>query len=333
MQAPSFWWREAGLAAAGLRPLASLYGAAAARRMRQPGARAAVPVVCIGDPTVGGGGKTPTAIALAHRLAAAGERPVFLTRGYGGRLAGPVRVDLAAHAADEVGDEPLLLARNFPTVVARDRVAGARAAAGQGASVVVMDDGFQNPSLAKDFSILVIDAMRGLGNGEVFPAGPLRAPLRPQLERAHALLLIGSGDGGADVAATAAQIGLPVFRGGLVPAPDALDRLRSRPALAFAAIGNPAKFFRTLSEGGVALRERRAFADHHVYSPAEAEALLSDAARRGLQLVTTEKDYLRLSETGAQGRLRAQTQSLPVSLVPEDADGLAALLLNRIRTA
>jgi tetraacyldisaccharide 4'-kinase len=333
MQAPSFWWCEAGLAARVLRPFSALYGAVAARRMRQPGARAAVPVVCIGDPTVGGAGKTPTAIAVARRLAAAGERPVFLTRGYGGRLGGPVLVDPTAHAADEVGDEPLLLARDFPTIVARDRVAGARVAAERRASVIVMDDGFQNPSLAKEFSVLVIDAARGLGNGEVFPAGPLRAPLRTQVERAHAVLSIGEGDAAAGVARTAAEAGLPLFRGRLVPEPDPLDRLRRRPVLAFAAIGNPKKFFQALTDAGVEVRDARPFADHHVYSQMEAETLLRDAAKDHLQLVTTEKDYVRLRADRAHAQLRGSTQVLPVSLVLDDADAFAALLLSRIRSA
>ena len=162
--------------AALLSPLAAVYGAIAARRLAQAATRAGIPVICVGNPTVGGAGKTPAAMAIARLLIEAGERPCFLTRGYGGRLAGPLVVE-AGHTAVQVGDEPLLLARVAPTVVAANRVAGAELAREKGASVIVMDDGFQNPSLAKDFSILVIDGARGIGNGRVLPAGPLRAPL------------------------------------------------------------------------------------------------------------------------------------------------------------
>jgi len=179
MRAPRFWWDPPGILSTLLSPLAAIYGSVAARRLEQPGERVGIPVICIGNLTVGGAGKTPTALAIAHMLLAAGEKPMFLTRGYGGRLAGPVMVD-PAHTAVQVGDEPLLLARVAPAIVAQDRVAGARLAKDNGASVIVMDDGFQNPALTKDLSILVVDA-RGTGNGRVLPAGPLRAPLKTQL--------------------------------------------------------------------------------------------------------------------------------------------------------
>src|SRR5215471_2279010 len=189
MREPAFWWREPGLLAALLAPLGALYGAVAALRLQLPGRRARVPVVCVGNLTLGGSGKTPTAIAIARMLQAAGDRPVFLTRGYGGRLAGPVLVT-PSHTAAEVGDEPLLLARVAPTIVARDRVTGAAAAEAAGAGIIVMDDGFQNPSLEKDLSVLVVDGRRGIGNDHVFPAGPLRAPLAAQLAGADAVLVI-----------------------------------------------------------------------------------------------------------------------------------------------
>src|SRR5262245_12302991 len=199
MRAPSFWWRDAGPAAALLTPLAAAYGAVAAWRMRQPGRDPGIPVVCVGNLTVGGAGKTPTALALGRLLQDAGERPVFLTRGYGGRLAGPVRVDPARHAARDVGDEPLLLARLADTIVARDRIAGAERARQDGATVVVMDDGFQNPSLAKHLALVVVDGARAIGNAGVFPAGPLRAPLAAQFARAHALIVVGEPGGAAAV--------------------------------------------------------------------------------------------------------------------------------------
>ncbi|MEZ0214502.1 MAG: tetraacyldisaccharide 4'-kinase, partial [Xanthobacteraceae bacterium] len=204
MRAPGFWWQtERGLKARLLAPLGTLAGAVAAARLGRPGAEAVLPVLCVGNPTVGGSGKTPTALYLAERLAADGHRVAFLTRGYGGRLSGPLAVDPARHGADEVGDEALLLARAAPTFLARDRAAGARAAAATDASLIIMDDGFQNPSLAKSLSLLVIDAAVGVGNGLCLPAGPLRAPLGPQLARAGAVLLVGEGAPGDAVARAA----------------------------------------------------------------------------------------------------------------------------------
>src|SRR4051812_991087 len=196
MREPGFWWRPLGVAAALLSPFGSAYGAVAATRMAQTGRRARVPVICVGNLTLGGAGKTPTAIAVAELLESAGRRPFVLSRGYGGELSGPVLVDAARHRAAEVGDEPLLLAQHVPTMVARDRAAGAEAACSAGAGSIVMDDGFQSPGLHKNRSILVVDGRRGIGNGMVFPAGPLRAPLERQLRRAQALLVIGSGQAG-----------------------------------------------------------------------------------------------------------------------------------------
>src|SRR5690348_11683549 len=193
MREPAFWWDPDG-GRWWLQPFAGAYGIAAAMRMRSAGRRAGVPVVCLGNLTVGGAGKTPAAIAVARLLLTARERPFFLTRGYGGRLRGPVRVDPAAHGATDVGGEPLRLARLAPAIVARERVAGAVAARRDGATVIVMDDGFQNPSLVKDLSILVVDGRRGIGNGRMIPAGPLRAPLDTQMTRAQALVVIGPAD-------------------------------------------------------------------------------------------------------------------------------------------
>jgi len=189
MREPAFWWQPGtgGL----LTPFAVLYGAVAAVRMQAHGVRAGLPVICLGNLTVGGAGKTPAALAVAHLLHAARERPFFLSRGYGGRLAGPLRVNPAIHHAADVGDEPLLLTRLAPTIVARDRVAGAKFAQFAGASVIVMDDGLQNPSLAKDLAIVLVDGRRGIGNGRIIPAGPLRAPLGWQLDRAQALVVVG----------------------------------------------------------------------------------------------------------------------------------------------
>ena len=331
MREPAFWWREAGIAAGALAPLAAIYGAVSAARLRRRGARAGVPVVCIGNFTVGGAGKTPAALAVARMLVAAGERPVFLSRGYGGRLTG-VQVDPSRHRAAEVGDEPLLLARTAPVIVAHDRVAGAKLAVAAGASLIVMDDGFQNPSLAKDFSLLVVDARRGIGNGRVIPAGPLRAPLPAQLEGAHTLLVIGTG-AATDVVKEASARTLPVFAARLRPDAGFVAARRGARVLAFAGIGDPAKFFATLSEAGIAVGATRSFPDHHRYTRGEAQALCDEAERAGLSLVTTEKDLARIAGDDAAAPLAERVHALPVVLAFEQEDAFRTLLLERLAAA
>jgi tetraacyldisaccharide 4'-kinase len=326
MQAPGFWWRKSGAAAALLSPIAAIYGAVAGRRLAQSGARAGVPVICIGNPTVGGAGKTPTAIAVARLLIGAGEHPAFLTRGFGGRLAGPVLVE-TSHTANDVGDEPLLLWRVAPTVVSRDRVAGARHAIAAGATVIVMDDGFQNPALAKDLSILVIDGARGIGNGHVIPAGPLRAPLALQLERAHAVLIVGEGDGAMPATK------LPTFRARLQPDSAAIASLKGRRVLAFAGIGDPQKFFATLAAAGINAQIQRGFADHHRYRADEATALLAEAERRDLALVTTEKDLARMQGDPSLAALAARVHVLPVELIVSEQDDFRRMVLEIVQRA
>lgn len=328
MRDPAFWWQPAGAAAALLAPFAKCYGAVAGGRLGKAGHAAGVPVICVGNPTVGGSGKTPTALAVARLLIAAGKRPFFLTRGYGGELAGPILVDTAVHRAIDVGDEPLLLARAAPTVVARDRVAGAQAARAAGAEVIVMDDGFQNPSLAKDLSILVVDGRRGIGNGKVFPAGPLRAPLATQLDHAQVLLVVGENSGAAEPIAAAESRGLPVFHARLQPDPKALDAIAPHPVFAFAGIGDPEKFFATLREARVDVRLRDSFPDHHVYRGAEILALMVRAEREGLILVTTEKDLMRLHGEPDAVKLLDKLRVLPVTLAVDEAGAFAKLLLS-----
>ncbi|HEY7459386.1 MAG TPA: tetraacyldisaccharide 4'-kinase [Xanthobacteraceae bacterium] len=326
MRAPGFYFEPPGIAALLLSPLAVLYGAAVAARMRRSGKRAQVPVICVGNLTLGGAGKTPTALALAKLLAAMGERPVFLSRGYGGSERGPLVVTLGEHDAADVGDEPLLLARAFPTVVARDRVAGAALAVEQGASVLVLDDGFQSPDLEKDLALLVIDAASGIGNGAVFPAGPLRAPLEAQLGRAHAIVCVGAG-GGADLALVqAAAANVPAFAARLAPDAHAAKGLAGRKVLAFAGIGHPEKFFATLRELGAEVVETRAFGDHHRYSAAEAADLLLAAKGRGLQPVTTEKDLARMQGERKLAELATATKVLAVRLEFLDAGAMRKLL-------
>jgi tetraacyldisaccharide 4'-kinase len=329
MRAPNFWWQpEAGRL---LSPLGLIYGAVARWRMRLQGHRAGVPVVCLGNLTVGGAGKTPAALAVARVLLAAHERPFFLTRGYGGGLKGPLRVNPSMHKATDVGDEPLLLARLAPTIVARDRVEGAKLACSAGAGVIVMDDGFQNPSLAKDLAVILVDGRRGIGNGRIIPAGPLRAPLKMQVGRAQALVIVGAADGASAVADVAKREGVAVFHGRLEPDRAVLAALGRRKVLAFAGIGDPEKFFATLAAAGVNVAERVGFPDHHRYLVAEAQTLLARAAAENLMLLTTEKDAARLSGQPALAALAAQASALPVRLVIEEHDVFRDMVLKAAR--
>jgi tetraacyldisaccharide 4'-kinase len=329
MQAPHFWWRrEQSWLAKLLAPLGALVGGVTLARLRRPGTGVGLPVICVGNPTVGGAGKTPTVIEIARRLALHGHKPAVLTRGYGGRLNGPVRVDPLLHSAEDVGDEPLLLARAAPTFVARDRLAGAQAAAQAGADVLIMDDGFQSPALAKSLSILVIDAGVGIGNGLCLPAGPLRAPLAPQLEQAQALLVIGEGPPGERAAREGYAAGAVVLRGRLAPEAQAVARLFGKRVLAYAGIGRPAKFFETLRTLGVLPVVTRAFPDHHVYTAAEVEELRAEAEKLDLLLVTTEKDAMRLAGSEVGQPLIEVSDVLPVrmALEPQSARALERML-------
>jgi tetraacyldisaccharide 4'-kinase len=330
MLEPPFWWRAAGIESCLLAPAAAIYGAVAASRLSRKGYHAGVPVICVGNPTLGGAGKTPTALAVARMLQAAGERPVFLSRGYGGHQSGPLLVASDRDRAADVGDEPLLLARAAPTVVAHDRVAGAKAAYTAGATVIVMDDGFQNPSLAKDFSVLVIDGRRGLGNSKVFPAGPLRAPLEAQLARADAIILVGAVAEGAAARAVAEARKLPVFHARLEPDRSVIAALNGRRVLAFAGIGDPQKVFVMLREAGIAVAANRSFADHHRYTPADVRDLCRQAEAEGLTLVTTEKDKARLQGEAALAELAERVCALPVGLVLEQDVTFGKLLVDRI---
>ncbi|MDN5003680.1 tetraacyldisaccharide 4'-kinase [Bradyrhizobium sp. GCM10027634] len=294
MREPAFWYRPRSPKSLLLSPLGALYGAITARRMARKGFDAGIPVLCVGNYHVGGAGKTPTVLALTTLLRELGETPVVLSRGYGGRLKGPVMVDRERHTAADIGDEPLMMARDVPVAVARDRLDGVALAKSQGATVILMDDGFQNPLLLKDASLIVIDSERGLGNGKVFPAGPLRGPLKPQLARTDALVLIGDGHAADGVAAEISARGKPVLRARLKPDAASVARLQGKRVFAFAGIGDPERFFRTLQAGGFDVARTRSFADHHMFSQAELAALAADAQREQLTLVTTEKDLARL---------------------------------------
>ncbi len=320
MRAPAFWAAErGGVSAAALTPLSWLYrlGARSHAALARP-SRAERPVVCVGNFTVGGAGKTPTVLALAALLAVEGVRPHILTRGYGGSERGPLRVDPARHGADAVGDEALLLARAAPTWLCRDRPAGAAAAASAGANLLLMDDGMQTPGLAKDFCIAVVDGGAGFGNGRLLPAGPLREPLACGLSRAHALVLVGADREGA--LAALGPHDLPVIKASLVPG-DEVRALRERPVVAFAGIGRPEKFFETLAENGCNVIARHAFADHHRYKPGEIAAIVDYAKERDAVPVTTEKDHVRLPPDA-----RAAVHALSVTLVWRDPAALRSLL-------
>ncbi len=327
MRDPAFWWRSPGLISNALSPIGKVYGAVARKRMANAGARTGLPVICVGNFTLGGAGKTPTAIMLATLLRAAGERPFCLSRGYGGDSKGPQLVDLETDSAHAVGDEALLLARAAPTIVARNRVTGAAFAKAKGASVVIMDDGLQNASLAKDFTIAVIDGRRGIGNACVFPAGPLRAPLDAQLKRCDALLVIG--DAARDVAVPAGA--LPVFHGRLTPEATAVTALRERKVLAFAGIGNPDKFFATVEQAGIAIAERRTFPDHYRYNAEDAAELVMAADQEALTLLTTEKDHARMTGDAALSALAVKARVLPVTLEVDEIDTLRTMVLAILR--
>jgi tetraacyldisaccharide 4'-kinase len=330
MHEPAFWYRPSSLISRLLMPLGALYGVVAARRLARGGLDAGIPVLCVGNYHVGGAGKTPTVLALVSLLRDAGEAPIVLSRGYGGKLRGPVKVDPERHAASDVGDEPKMMAQAVAVVVARDRVDGVALARSQGASVIVMDDGFQNPAVAKDASLIVIDGDRGLGNACVFPAGPLRAPLPPQLARTDALVIVGNGSA-ADTAAAAitAQGGL-VLRAQLVPNEASVAALQGKRVLAFAGIGDPHRFFRTLRTSGVEVAAEKAFADHHPFSESEIEALAATARRGGLTLVTTEKDLARLRGGGKLMPAALDVVPFAVTLRFDDEAKLLRFMTDRL---
>jgi tetraacyldisaccharide 4'-kinase len=291
MRAPGFWQRSGtGLVPLLLSPAAAVYASATARRMRRPGWRAPVPVICCGNATAGGAGKTTVTLDIGRRLANRGIAVHFLLRGYGGSLRGPARVDTAAHDSTVVGDEALLLAAERPTWIAADRAAGAQAALAAGAQAIVMDDGLQNPTLEKDLSLLVIDGSYGFGNGRVIPAGPLREPVRAAAARSHAAVLIGADEAGAEACLPPH---LPVLRAVLKPGPEAA-LLAGQPVFAFCALANPLKFFATLTEAGVVLAGRAAFADHYPFDDGDMRELLAQAEELRAIPVTTRKDYVRL---------------------------------------
>ncbi|MEO1311279.1 MAG: tetraacyldisaccharide 4'-kinase [Pseudomonadota bacterium] len=320
MKPPAFWSNppeRPGFAARLLAPAGALYARATANSIAKaapfdPG----VPVVCVGNATLGGVGKTPFARLAMSLLQADGIDGWFLSRGYGGREAGPVRVDPGRHSAADVGDEPLMLAATAPCLVARDRADGARAAVEAGARAIIMDDGFQNPSLKKTLSLLLVDGTAAFGNGRVFPAGPLREPAETAAARADALVVVAAGPTSPVAAALEGFAPHPPrLKAWLEPDSPAPERV-----FAFCGIGRPEKFFETLRAAGYEVAGARGFADHRPYTDADLDALRADAAATGARLITTEKDAARLG-----GRL-PEAAVLNVAMRVDDETALRGLL-------
>lgn len=325
-ESPPFWWTRPDWRAFALAPFAAIYGAVAARRMDRaaPGAIAA-PVLCIGNFTVGGAGKTPTAIAMARAAAARGRNPGFVSRGHGGLLGQARLVDPEHDSASAVGDEPLLLAAVAPTAIGVNRLDAANALIAAGCDFIVMDDGFQSRRLAWDFALVVVDAAHGLGNGFVIPAGPMRAPLGVQARHADALLVVGDGGAAAGPIRACARAAKPVYAARLEAAEPA--RFAARRCLAFCGIGHPSKFLDTLAANGGQIVGERIFPDHHAFSEEDCRELAAEALALDATPVTTAKDHVRLASGRAEARaLAAATEVLAVEMAFEP-EGVAEALV------
>jgi tetraacyldisaccharide 4'-kinase len=343
---PDFWWEPIPtLAARLLKPFGDAYGAETAGRMQRRGVKFEIPVVTIGAFALGGPGKTPTVEAIVRLLITAGEQPAILSRGCGGAAAkqrAPRFVNPAKHGARDVGDEPLLLTRVAPGIVGADRVeAGWLARRAVNPSVLVLDDGLQSRQLEPDLAIAVVDGEVGMGNGLCVPAGPLRAPLGPQMRYVDAVVIVGPGERGGDVSRIAATRGKSVFTARIVPKRGEAEHFANKPVVAFAGIGRPQKFFTMLEQVGADIRAWHSFADHHVYTTREVAALREEARRLNAQLVTTEKDLVRLQPSpqpeerscGALLRVREGVDALAVELVFDEPEAIASLVRSALPAA
>ncbi|WP_282607522.1 tetraacyldisaccharide 4'-kinase [Pelagibius sp. Alg239-R121] len=319
MRAPEFW-AEDGLLSRLLSPLAFLYalGGALRNRFTTP-QKSSIPVICIGNLVAGGAGKTPVALDVISRLRSRGLCVHALTRGYGGTEKGPTKVALGRHSAADVGDEALLLAEKATTWVSADRPSGAKAAAADGADIIVMDDGFQNPSLEKDLSLVVIDSGFGLGNGRVMPAGPLREPAKRGLARADAVILLGNENAALQQKLTE-EFDRPLLQAGLAPKASAENRAKQA-VFAFAGIGRPEKFYATLRDLSLEVLETRDFPDHHPYTDSEIDELLERAAALNAIAITTEKDTVRLSP-----QYRSRIATLPIEISWQNSSDVDVLI-------
>lgn len=324
-EAPPFWWEPLDWRARMLAPAAAIYGKVAAGRMARKGVPAvAAPVICVGNFTVGGTGKTPVSIALAAAARSAGFAPGLISRGHGGSKRSAHAVDLEQDSAAAVGDEPLLLARQAPVAVSPKRIDAAQMLVGSGCDFLIMDDGFQSARLLADYSLLVVDARHGVGNARVIPAGPLRAPLVEQLRRADGVLLMGQGNAADAVVRNAARAGKPVFQAEAQPLVE--PWLSGGRFLAFAGIGHPSRFFDTVRRAGGDVVRERIFPDHHVFSLEQLTALQTEAREEGLQLVTTEKDAVRLTAGLEPKAFRDNLRVLKITAQFENPDTPAALV-------
>jgi tetraacyldisaccharide 4'-kinase len=344
MRAPSFWWQDHNPGASALdllapkllAPLSFPYAKIAGRRMLRAGLRLPVPVLCVGNFVVGGAGKTPATIALAKRLIGSGEKIFFLSRGYrsAAERGPPIRVDPLRHGAAEVGDEALLLARAAPTIASADRVAAGGLAIEQGASLLILDDGLQNPALEKDMRLAVVDGATGVGNGLTLPAGPLRAPLSTQIDFVSAVVIVGAGAPGAEIAERARAVGKPVVSAKLIADEATAAKLKGQRVYAFAGLGRPEKFYATLADLGAEIVGTASFPDHHLYAQSEIARLRRAARQEDALLVTTEKDLVRLAGRG--DRIDPSLPppiALPVEMEFSDAGLLDGLLAGALRNA
>lgn len=332
-EAPPFWWQKPSIFAFALAPVAYFYGRVAGiRMMSEPSGNVPVPVICVGNFVTGGAGKTPTVQMLTRFVRKAGRNPGILSRGHGGAINSATVVKLERHNAHDVGDEALLHAALATTVVSPDRPEGATLLVEQGCDFIIMDDGFQNPGLEKDYNLVVIDAKRGIGNGFTMPAGPMRVPLKTQMLKADGIMVIGDEDGADKIIRRAARAAKPIFHASISVI--GKTKIKGMKALAFAGIADPSKFFDTLKNNKVKVEDNQAFGDHHVFLADECRDLMERAEKSDLQLMTTTKDMARLKDMGDdQNKLAEASMPIMIELKPDDPGMLERIVTTAIERA